>query len=258
MIVVSVNDIVKNSPTCWEETSTEQFQRLKSVNKLDLLKAFCFLLNVDYDEVAQSTSEILESSLYQCTAFVFNQPEYFREQKHKGYFKYRDVKYKIPTKLGSLSIEQNMHIRSAMYESNVVLEQLISKAVAVYMQPIISGARFDSEQADILENEVREMPICETFPIGFFFLSKLNNFGSGGLLYLLPLKVQKLILRMTLLKLPKLKSFLPSLTYLLSIGLLSTMVFYQALFYKNHLTMSSHSLCYGKNNQNLENVIEQS
>lgn len=256
MLALSINDELLNCPVCWAEVDTGTYQKLRSKNKLTLFDAFCVLIGRQYDNIDESQSELLESSMYQACSFVFNEKEYFRDIKHPTEITVSGVKVKIPTKLERLSIEQNLHIRSAMFDQNKCFEELISFVVCIYLQPLVYKSKFDFEKAKELEEEILKLPIEETFPIGFFYLSKLKNFGSIGLLYYLPLPLQKLLWKMKLLKGLKLKSSLHSLIFLLLIGLQLSMVNYQEKLLKNHSMNLCHSFIFGKNKMNTEVVTK--
>lgn len=247
--VLKVNGETKSCPMCWESdaATTDIFQRLKTIpsDQLNLLRAFSVLIGQDYTDVANSRDKLLEAAMYQCASFVLTQDEYFRHIEPPKVIKLRDKNILIPRDMGELTIEQNMHIRKAMYKPGTALETLISFAMAVYLQPLVDEKPFNLKAARELEKEILSMPISKTFPIGFFFLSKLNESGQPGLLSLLLRKMRRLN------SLIKLQSWLGSkslnlfLICLLSILTQIVTVSYQEKSCKNHLTTSYHSLSYG-------------
>jgi hypothetical protein len=58
-------------------------------------------------------------------------------------------------------------------------DELISLTVAIYMQPIIDGGDFDPDKAMILHEKVLDLPITDTYPVGFFFAKSLMNYGQN-------------------------------------------------------------------------------
>jgi hypothetical protein len=201
MLVVNVNRVKKHCSICWEETKTKHFQKLRSEKELDLIKAFSILIDEPYTDIAQSKSEDLEAALYQCVSYVFTQPEYFRDLEFPKSIRIRDQHYILPTDVQALSIEQNMHIRKAMAKANTY-DELISIAVAIYLQPIVDQTEFAMKAAKELEKEILEMPIGVTYPIGFFFLHKLNKRGFFGIVSLCLKKMKKLNLKIKSLSWP--------------------------------------------------------
>lgn len=206
-------------PICWDETTTRAFQRIKAKGEMTMLQAFCLLNNLDYDETAQESNELIEAALYQCSSFVFNEPEAFRFRDPEPFIELRGKKIEVPKKLESLTLEQNMHLRVALSKDGVVLEELISTALAVYLQPLLDGGRFNYTKAMELKAEIEELPIAQTFPIGFFYLSKLNNYGASGLLYSLRWKLKNLKLKLRL----RMKRMLPTWRFSLILILLTSM-----------------------------------
>jgi hypothetical protein len=197
MLSLIVNDTEKiTCPVCWAEVSTETFQRIvkewepdKSIQERNPVLLFSILTSKEFSGMLKNTDENLELAIYQCTAFVYN--EEFRQPLDTDVFQLRGKLIRIPKKLENLTIEQNMHLRRAMANCKS-LEELISFACAAYLQPLVDGMVYDHDRALELEKEILAMPIVDTFPIGFFFLSKLNNSGRLGLRDL-NLATQKLI-----------------------------------------------------------------
>lgn len=169
-------------PQCWQETLLWQYQNLKSIKDTDYndLSIFCAFTGASYDEVATSDSDEIHTALYQLVSWVHHNPEYFRSNEVPRVLHIDGSIISVPKKLGKLSIEQNMVIRQAINQPNMCLEQLISIAIAVYMQPLVDGQPFDKDRALEIEKEILQMPVEYVFPIGFFFLRRLNEYGLRG------------------------------------------------------------------------------
>lgn len=82
----------------------------------------------------------------------------------------------IPRDPSELSIGQNIHLRRDFIDKSQLLEENISIAVAIYLQPLIDG-KFQVERAKELAREIDEMPISLIYPIGFFLLRRVMTFG---------------------------------------------------------------------------------
>jgi hypothetical protein len=250
-----VNGEPKDCSICWEETKTKHFQTLMDAPHLDELKAFAILLDTEFDELAQDRSEMLTGELYPCVAYVFNQPQEFRDAKHDRFITLRGKRIELPAKLEALTVEQNMYLFRCLYQDKRPLETLISTAIAVYLQPLVMGGKFNFDEAMKLKAEIEEMPIGATFPIGFFYLSKLNNYGTSGLLYWFRRKLISLLLKIKFLRRLKWISLLHLMVLLSLISMQNDMGSYQEKSTKNALTISFRSLSYGSSNENTEKEL---
>lgn len=192
MVILNVNDGKVKCPVCWEEVSTRTYQNIKALKEPTLLHVFSKLVDIELNDISQSRSEELEVALYQVSAFVYNQPEYFRDLPPPDDFKIGGKVVPVPKKLERLTLEQNLFLKSKINEGDV-LEQHISLATATFLQPLVTG-RFNSDDVFSLKNEVDEMLIEKTFPVGFFFLKKLMNFGAGGYRLLFQLRLVRLMM----------------------------------------------------------------
>jgi hypothetical protein len=182
MVVLDVNNYRLECPVCWEETTTAQYQRVKAVKDADLVKIFCALLNLKVDEVEQASASEIETVIYQVASYLFNSEEYFRAYPVPDYFSIGKHKVIVPKKIESLTVAQTMYLRQ-QFKDGDYLEQYISIAIAVYLQPLIDGDKFHVERALELEKRIAELPIEDTFPLGFFLLNRLNRFGRNGFRY---------------------------------------------------------------------------
>lgn len=181
MITLVVNGDSKECPVTWAETSTDIFQNIFSTKLENQVEVFSILTGTNYTSVLEDDDEDLDTTLYQVTAFVFNEPQDFRERPVPAAVKLAGKTVMIPRNLSALTVGQNLHIRQAMATAPN-LESLISLACAIYLQPLVDGGKFDYARAKELEQEILKLPIYTTFPIGFFFLKKLNNSGRRGVL----------------------------------------------------------------------------
>lgn len=217
MVVYKVNKKRVSIPTCWEESTCGLYQRLLGEVREgdDLIKVFAILSGLNYRAVADSTDSNLEAVLYQATAFVFNQPQEFKKLHEPKSFKIQGHTILIPSNVGKLTVVQNLHLRAAIAKAEKnkqPLETLISLAMAIYLQPLIDVVPFDYGRAKEIELEILEMNIFDVYPVGFFLLSRLTNYGARGLRYWWENQIQKLTSAAQLLKWPRLKNSSPSTT----------------------------------------------
>lgn len=248
-----VNDEKVHCPICWAETRLGEFQRLYSGLKLgdNLIHIFSLLTGKDYDEVYQAQSEDLNAGLYQAVSFVINEPKSFKSMKVPSEFVFNGKSYKSPG-VKSLTVGQAFALRSIVTEAKN-LECSISITLAIYFQPLIDGTKFSLDRAKEIELDIQKMLLTETYPLGFFLLSKLNNSGASGLLSRLHLILQRMRNERPLLKQLTLTGLVACMMPLCLIVIASDTVSYRELSKRNLLTSSSHSLLYGKNKPSIKN-----
>lgn len=194
MVALLVNGKKVNCPVCWEQVTTEQFERIKAVKEKDLLKLFSAVLGVEYEVIASDNSEEVEVTLYQVASFVINEPEYFRNYIIPSEFSVKGYEaVKIPHKLERMTVEQNMILKKAMEEENAVYETIISLACAVYLQPLLTKKPFHVELMEEVREKIKKMPIEDTFPLGFFLLKRQRLFGINGYLQFLRVRINRMI-----------------------------------------------------------------
>lgn len=204
-LVVVVNEERIKVPICWEEVTTEMYQRLIQSDNTPL-GLFCALINKEFDSIRKTASDEVEESIYRCTNFILDDKPEFLSADIPEYIIYKHKSYKIPKKLQALTLEQNMHVKNRMHDG-IAVESLIAFTIAIYLQPILDAAEFDFDRALELEKEIEHMPIDQTYSIGFFYLSKLQNFGRSGLLFYSLRKQISKILNRKLLRLPMFRSW---------------------------------------------------
>ena len=190
MIHFTVNETEPaQCPSCWAETTTRIYQRLAGgLKKGDNdVKLFSLLSGTNYAELWVDNREDLDAAIYQAVAFVGNEPQDFKKAPRAQTFRLGDrPPIDIPKRIQKLTVGQNFAIRErlatmAKADPKLPLETLISYAMAVYLQPIIDQANFDPERAAELEEEILEMPIADTYPVGFFLLRRLTRNGGSGM-----------------------------------------------------------------------------
>jgi len=178
---LEVNDKKKVTPICWEEAKACEFVSImnawhKDINQLEI---FALLTGMQLRTVEESNAEDLDAAVYQVAAFVFNEPQRFRALPVPNKIIVHGREISIPTKIEKLTISQNFHMRRYMAMSKN-LECLIVKATAIYLQPLVDEMPFDLDSAKALEHDIGLMDLEDVFPIGFFLLKRLNNYGISG------------------------------------------------------------------------------
>lgn len=193
MLYFDINDKQVECPVSWAEAKTKIFVNFYShcMEGDDMVKVFSTITGTNYNSVWDSTSEDLMAGLYQAVAFIFNEPQDFRKAPIPKSIKLAGKTVLIPQELHKLTVGQNFHMRGLIATAKN-MESLVSIAVAIYLQPLVDESKFDFDRAKEIEKQVLEMNIYDVFPIGFFLLSKLTNYGANGLLSWLRNKLTQL------------------------------------------------------------------
>lgn len=180
-MTVYINGKKYECPACWEELSTETYQRIIrewdpeefDVAKRNYFKLFCILTNTSFKEVQETPEN--EINIYQAIQWFVEHDFRFHEELPKA-LEIAGQRIAIPRKLGHMSIGQMIHIKRTLREGQRI-EAVVSKVVATVLQPIIDGKPFDPDRADEIEKEVLKMPITLMAPIGFFSVRRAINYG---------------------------------------------------------------------------------
>jgi len=176
----------KEVPDRWEKCSTEVFGKImadwepdKPIEQRDRIKLYQILTGETYEALSQSKDSTLSAYLWTCSQFVYDSEAEWATAPPPETINWHSYKViTIPKKIGALSLGSHIHIRQAL-KAGTSPHSLIALACAVFLQPQIDGTEFNFDRAKELEKEFKAMPITETYPIGFFFFSKLKPYGSG-------------------------------------------------------------------------------
>lgn len=196
MVVLRVNGIRTECPTCWADVVTSIFLKIrkewepeKPILERNRVKLFATLTGTNYEAVEKSEDYALEAAIYSATDFVYTEVIDFQTLPVPKSIDLSGVTIDIPKNLGSLSIGQNLHVRQAVNRQQDDIAT-IALVCAIYLQPFYNAqpvngkmakAEFDFEKTQELEALILSMPITTIYPIGFFFLKKLADSGTNWL-----------------------------------------------------------------------------
>jgi hypothetical protein len=167
-------------PESWDEITLMQYQRLVTEwDAKDLVKLFSILCGMDYKILSNTHSLTLEEALLESTRFIYEQPQSFKDSDIPKTITINGREIKIPKRLTGLSIGQSILVRQRL-DSAKVYEECMSYAIAIYLQPAFDGDDFNGDRAIELEEDVKLMPITQTYSLGFFLLKPLMKYGSSG------------------------------------------------------------------------------
>lgn len=174
MITLLLNETKVLCPVCYEELTTGTYQRIirewdpdePDLAKRDFFRLFSILTKTNYKAFAQTSEN--EVTLWNAISWFIDQPFKFSKELPKVLL-IGDKMVEVPKKVSSLSSGQNVLLRQAIFKCRF-MEEAISIATAICMQPGYDNTKFDVERALELEKTILEMPVYLTYPIGFFLL----------------------------------------------------------------------------------------
>ncbi len=168
------------SPSSWEETTTETYQAIirdwdmdKPLKERDKVKLFSIINKMDYDSIVEADESEIMPLIEAVCAYV-----YYTDLPNEipKTISINGRELAIPKNLNGMTIGQGIHIKEVM-DKHKDLREIISFACAIYLQPFYDNAKFDLTRARELEESILKMPITLTYPVGFFLLTKLKDYG---------------------------------------------------------------------------------
>lgn len=165
-------------PNCWSELPTGVYQRImKEWDKKDIVQLFSILSGKDYKVLHDTKDPDLEQRLYDSIQFLYESEPKFKEAELPKFFIFDKHYIPIQKDATALTIGQSVIVRQRLDEASSY-DELISIAIAVYIQPLADRSEFDPFKAFDLEEKIKELPITETYPLGFFLLRPLMKPGK--------------------------------------------------------------------------------
>jgi len=185
-MVISLNGERKEIPSCFEELTTKQYERIisewgieKPLVERDFFKLFQIFCDTDFTDF-HATSEN-EVTIWNAVRWFVESEFQFSEElpkvlqvTHNGISK----TITIPKRIEALSIGQNIHLKQLLTKSKYLEEQL-SASVAIYLQPLYDEKKFDYDRAMELKESIEQMPAYLIRPIGFFLLKSALPRGTN-------------------------------------------------------------------------------
>jgi hypothetical protein len=182
MIGLRLNDKPCKCPTSWQEVKTRQYVRILKewdpelpIEDRDYFKLLSILTDSDFSRMEQTIEN--QVTLTSVLGWVITQPFTFDTTLPKV-MEIDGKLVDIPREPRELSIGQNIHLRRDYIDKSKILEENISIATAIYLQPILDKSHFKMPRAQELAKQIDEMPIALIYPIGFFLLSRALRFGQ--------------------------------------------------------------------------------
>lgn len=164
-------------PGGWVELTLGQYQSIykdwnieKEPHERDYFKLLEILCGFHDPNVTPEKEE----AIYQLTRWVNEDPiTYSREVPKSINLDGRVIEIE---KVEELSIGQNILVKQALDKAKY-LDECISTALAIYLQPKYDGEKFDLKKAQRLEAELLKMKASELYGLGFFLLNRALKRG---------------------------------------------------------------------------------
>mgnify|MGYP001112293355 CR=1 FL=1 len=142
-------------PACYEELKTGTFQRVfrewdpeePDISKRDGFKLFSILSDSDFAGMERTLEN--EAAIWQATGWFITQPFRFSAELPKV-LQIGEKRITVPKKVSLLTFGQNINLRQAITESKY-MEENISMAVAICLQPLYDESKYDFDSEKELE-----------------------------------------------------------------------------------------------------------
>lgn len=181
MVRLKLNGESHELPSCYQEIKTRHYvafqqvcQQTKDVADLDYFQ----LLNIFTDSTFTDYARTIENEIALNNKFswVITQDFKFNQILPKVLV-YKGHTIPVPQEIGEMSIGQNIHLRRDYIDKSKIIEENLSIAAAIYLQPRIDNAQFSIKRAIEIAKDFDEMPAYLIYPIGFFLLRRAMSFG---------------------------------------------------------------------------------
>lgn len=174
-------------PTSIFEMTTELYQKIITDWTYDetltsIIKLFALMTGQPFADYYDSTDLELERAVVKYTKFIYFMEADLQLLPQLNYFKYGNREIPLPKNLGRLTLAQNLFMKKAITSKDS--RSYIAFALAIYLQPLIDGSQFNEDRVDQLEKEFLQLPISQTYQVGFFYSSQRKPYGPLQRLFL--------------------------------------------------------------------------
>lgn len=182
MIAVRINGKRQFCPSSWYEVTVKQYVQISTEWEPDKDIAdrdYYGLLNILTDNSFASIRKEVELNitLINLVGWVIASPFQFEKELPKA-LKFGKKLIPVPQDISEVSIGQMIHLRRDFIDQSKYLEENISIAAAILLQPAIDGTPFNLSRAKQIAKELDGMAVTLIHPIGFFLLRHAASFGT--------------------------------------------------------------------------------
>jgi len=190
-MVVKINGEKKEVPCCYAELTTKQYQRIvsewdfeKPIEDRDFFALFNIITDNQFTHFENTPEN--EVTVWNVVRWIVEEPFQFSKELPKVLVINGKI-IDIPKDIRALSIGQNIMLKQTLSKSKV-MEANLAEAVAIYIQPLYDGKKFNGERAKELIKEIEQLPAHIVYPIGFFLFKNVLKHGNGQMNFLKRIK----------------------------------------------------------------------
>lgn len=180
MYTANINGITVDFPQSWSEVTVSQFLAIRSMPEHSepyfvLCKALEIFSGIPAKEWFDMPAEAIDNEeVYDLIGFTREKID-FSALKMKDTVTIAGVEHKVPRDLtlqtyGQVTVFESKVIPIAQSTGDFV--DAIPTALAIFLQPLITGKKFDADKLSETENMIGEMLLFDAFPVAAFFLRK--------------------------------------------------------------------------------------
>jgi hypothetical protein len=169
-------------PSSWHEVTVKQYVQImtqwepeKDVAERDYSKLLGILIGDQYKGIIKELG--INVTLINLVGWVVTEPFKFADRLPLG-LKIMGKNVPVPQDFLEVSIGQMIHLRRDFMEKAGFLEENISIAAAILLQPYIDDDKFNLSRAKEIAREIDKMSIVNIYPVGFFLLKHAMSFGK--------------------------------------------------------------------------------
>jgi hypothetical protein len=172
MVHFKSNGFEFSLPSCYGDLTLSQFFKLKELQSNKLIDILPILSGLDKYTWEQFADIDIDEKIAPCLEFLngeFDCHLYFVPD----YINISGKQYPKPKSVGLNTFGQKLALQSATAEAEKEGKNSVDVypyALALYMQPIVTGKPYDSDEVDKLLPDIMECKLSEAWPLCSFFL----------------------------------------------------------------------------------------
>lgn len=184
MLNLTINNKPIQFPTSWAEVTVRQFFAIKNIDPNDKqYNAVCKMLEVFTGIKAaewfdMEATEVDTNTILLLLEFC-KDPINWESLKKPESITVQGKEIKIPTDISLSTYGQivvfDTTVIPKVHESGNIID-VVHTAVAIFIQPLITGKKFDGNKLSETESMVLDLPIYQVFPLASFFLREYFSY----------------------------------------------------------------------------------
>lgn len=173
-------------PVTYYDMSTRVYENIYAkwdgeLTPAGVVKLLSIMTGEEYKDYIHSTDKNMENVLLKTIDCVVRPTVILDALPVPSFFKIDGHTVILPTSLKNLTLGQNLYVKRCA--DNKDIRSGIALAAAIYLQPVLDNSEFKDERAEYWADRLRDLPVTDIYPIGFFTYRRANFFGNGQTLY---------------------------------------------------------------------------